>query len=135
VRIAVDECCTHALRREEIASFTPSYKRAAVSGAVAGFCSEVAAKSMKYHTRFENQQTLLSLRTLVSVVGGGIAGVLREADRVRRRRKDILKFDNTFTRMSGMSDTEVVDVLNLASPRFFFNGLMTDNLEAKPAAT
>jgi hypothetical protein len=106
-----------------------------VTGAIAGFYSEVAAKSMKYHARFENQQTLLSLRTLVSVVGGSIAGVSREADRVRKLREDIIKFDNTFTRMSGMSDTEVVDVLNLASPHFFFNGLMTDNHEAKPAAT
>jgi hypothetical protein len=105
--------CNKVLKRAAPVPWQPSYGRAAISGAIAGVWSGKFAEDQKFHPRFE-QQNLLSVRTLLSVIGGGIAGVSREAERVRRFRETVLQLDGAFSRVSNMSDAEIADVVTKA---------------------
>jgi hypothetical protein len=99
------------LKRKERKTWHPSYKRAAISGAIAGIHSEACAEMMNYHPRFERQRPSLSLRTLVAAIGGGIAGVVRENGEVRACQKAHLKLDAAQARLANMSAAELADVI------------------------
>jgi hypothetical protein len=101
--------CTQALGQYTLV-WQPCYKRAAVSGVVASLCSQLAADRMQYHSRFQ-QNSILPLRTLMSIVGGGIAGVSIEAARAKREQKAMLQIDTVISKVSNMSEAELINVL------------------------
>jgi hypothetical protein len=83
----VDGICMDTLGQPP-PTLEPYYKRAAISGAIASLCSQLAADVMIDASHgLRNQNSIVSLNTLLSIVGGGIAGVSIEAARAKREQK------------------------------------------------
>eukprot|EP00953_Heterococcus_sp_UTEX-ZZ885_P026176 14162-Heterococcus_DN1.PRE.3 len=81
-KAAVDGACV-IFRGGLTPALEPCYGRALISGAVAGFASMIIADGRKLHPSFNPPKDyMVSTHTLVSVIGGSIAGVMYENERL-----------------------------------------------------
>jgi hypothetical protein len=110
----VDEICTHALGQRS-RPLEPCYKRAAISGAIASLCSRAAADDSVMNVRQDarDQKSVISLNTLITIVGGGIAGVTIEAARAKREQRLVADIEKKHEEVHNMSAAELLVVIQM----------------------
>jgi hypothetical protein len=81
-KAVVDGACV-LIRDGPTPPLEPCYGRALISGAVAGFASMIIADNRKLHPNFyPPKDYMVSTHTLISVIGGSLAGVMYENERL-----------------------------------------------------
>jgi hypothetical protein len=111
----VDTICIHALGQQS-QPLEPCYERAAISGAIASLCSQLAADRMTNYWHAQRDHTsVVSLGTVLSIVSGGIAGVTIEAIRAKREQNLLDKVKTKQEEVAKLSDAELLLILQKRS--------------------
>eukprot|EP00953_Heterococcus_sp_UTEX-ZZ885_P039201 20106-Heterococcus_DN1.PRE.1 len=107
----VDTISIHALGQQS-QPLEPCYERAAISGAIASLCSQLAADRMTNYWHAQRDHTsVVSLGTVLSIVSAGIAGVTIEAIRAKREQNLLDKVKTKQEGVAKMSDAELLLIM------------------------
>ena len=103
----VDTICTQVLD-QPVRTLEPCYERAAVTGAIASLCSQLAADRM-IGSRHDQNSSTVSVGTIFTIVGGAIAGVSIEAVRAKREQNLLAKIERKHIEVNNMSDVQLLN--------------------------